>query len=57
MEPAQRSGRPLSRLLVDLDFFKSLNDRYGHVRGDECLEAIAQTLRAALPREADLLAR
>jgi diguanylate cyclase (GGDEF)-like protein len=54
---AQRSRRPLSLMLIDLDFFKNLNDRYGHVSGDECLVAIAHTLRAALPRETDLLAR
>jgi diguanylate cyclase (GGDEF)-like protein len=54
---AQRSREPLSLLLIDLDFFKNLNDRYGHVSGDECLVRIAHTLRAALPREVDVLAR
>jgi diguanylate cyclase (GGDEF)-like protein len=54
---AKRSSRPLSLLMIDLDFFKNLNDRYGHVYGDECLVTVAHTLRAALPRDADILAR
>ncbi len=54
---SKRSGQPLSLLMIDLDFFKNLNDRYGHVYGDECLKTVAHTLRAALPRDADVLAR
>jgi diguanylate cyclase (GGDEF)-like protein len=54
---AKRSGKSLSLLMIDIDFFKLLNDRYGHVGGDECLKTIAHTLRAALPRDTDVLAR
>jgi len=54
---AKRSNMPLSLLMIDLDFFKNLNDRYGHVYGDECLVTVARTLRAALPRDTDILAR
>lgn len=54
---AVRRKSPLSLLMIDVDFFKHLNDRYGHPYGDACLIQIAQALQSALPRTADLLAR
>ena len=51
-----RDGKPLSVLVMDLDWFKSINDRYGHDAGDAVLNAFAQTARAAL-RPTDLLSR
>lgn len=54
---AVRRRSPLSLLMLDVDYFKNLNDRYGHPYGDDCLLRIAQSLQAALPRSADLLAR
>lgn len=56
----RRAGRRrshLSLLMIDVDFFKNLNDRYGHPYGDSCLIQIAQALQSALPRSVDLLAR
>lgn len=52
----ERTGRPLSVLLIDLDRFKSLNDTYGHAAGDVALAGIAAVLRAQA-RQADILAR
>jgi diguanylate cyclase (GGDEF)-like protein len=52
-----RRKSPLSLLMIDVDFFKNLNDKYGHPYGDSCLVDIAQALQSALPRSADLLAR
>lgn len=51
-----RSGAPLSVLMLDLDRFKAVNDRWGHAAGDEVLRALAGALRAEL-RACDLDAR
>ena len=53
---AERTGRPVSVLFVDLDHFKSVNDRYGHACGDDCLRAVSTALRSVLS-EADMFGR
>lgn len=52
-----RSGSALSLLYVDADYFKSFNDRYGHGKGDEVLQAIAGTLDTHIRRPRDVAAR
>lgn len=52
-----RSGKELSLILIDVDFFKQFNDRYGHVAGDDCLRQIATAVRRAVTRTTDLAAR
>ena len=54
---ASRAGTPLSLIMIDTDFFKPFNDAYGHQRGDDCLTLVANTLRNALNRPGDLVAR
>lgn len=54
---AQRSGGPLSLLLMDIDSFKAYNDHFGHQQGDTCLITVAQALAAMLKRPADVAAR
>lgn len=53
---ARRSGEPLSVLLLDLDGFKQVNDRYGHASGDQVLKAVSGRWSGAL-RNTDLLGR
>ncbi|MBF6988042.1 diguanylate cyclase [Cupriavidus sp. IK-TO18] len=52
----QRGGTALSVLLIDIDFFKKVNDRWGHASGDRVLGALAQALHGTL-RGFDLPAR
>jgi diguanylate cyclase (GGDEF)-like protein len=54
---ALRSGDSLALLMLDVDHFKSYNDRFGHPAGDACLRSIAQTILALDHRSTDLLAR
>jgi diguanylate cyclase (GGDEF)-like protein/PAS domain S-box-containing protein len=54
---ARRTQRALSLVMIDIDYFKQYNDRYGHVRGDACLQQVAQALRAGASRPRDFLAR
>jgi len=53
---AGRTGAALSLAIVDLDFFKRINDTFGHPTGDEVLRAVAATARATV-RGHDMLAR
>jgi diguanylate cyclase (GGDEF)-like protein len=53
---ARRAKTPLSLLVADLDGFKEINDRYGHVLGDDCLRQSAVALRTAV-RSPDLCFR
>jgi two-component system, chemotaxis family, response regulator WspR len=54
---ARRTNRPLALVLIDIDYFKSYNDFYGHVGGDDCLRRVAEALAGAPRRPADLVAR
>lgn len=46
MTEAERQGTSLALIMIDADHFKSYNDRYGHVQGDECLRRLARALDA-----------
>jgi diguanylate cyclase (GGDEF)-like protein len=52
-----RGGGWLSLIMLDVDHFKSFNDHYGHVAGDECLRRIATEIGGLVCRAADLPAR
>lgn len=52
----KRYGRPLALLMIDIDFFKSVNDRYGHDAGDEVIKTVADVLQKH-KRSSDIVAR
>lgn len=54
---AAREVSPLSLIMVDIDFFKSFNDTYGHQQGDVCLKQVAKALSDVLRRPGDFVAR
>lgn len=56
-QQAVREQAPLAVLLVDIDFFKPFNDRYGHQAGDETLKAVAAILSRHARRPLDFTAR
>ncbi|WP_169258201.1 diguanylate cyclase [Aromatoleum toluvorans] len=56
VERACRYRHPLALILLDVDLFKGINDRYGHVKGDEVLQVVANCIRATL-RTSDSLTR
>ncbi len=53
----QRTGSPLALLMLDLDNFKHYNDRYGHLAGDRCLQAVARILANSGRRADEIAAR
>jgi diguanylate cyclase (GGDEF)-like protein len=56
-ERARRDRRPLAVLFIDVDHFKSYNDRHGHRAGDNCLAAVGRAIRQSLQRATDVAAR
>lgn len=52
-----REKAALSLIMIDVDHFKAFNDRYGHQKGDSCLQAVATTLNGVIKRPYDLIAR
>ncbi|GAB3627146.1 sensor domain-containing diguanylate cyclase [Pandoraea terrae] len=56
-ERAQQNERPLSLLIIDVDFFKQVNDRYGHPFGDAVLQRIAATIQHCIRTPRDFAVR
>jgi diguanylate cyclase (GGDEF)-like protein len=56
IELARRSGSEIAALMLDIDFFKRVNDEHGHAVGDELLKAVVDTAQIAL-RSSDVLCR
>jgi diguanylate cyclase (GGDEF)-like protein len=56
VEKASRGQQKLSLFMVDIDFFKKINDKYGHIKADELLARLAKVLQKQL-RKSDVAAR
>lgn len=54
---ALRNGLNLTIIMLDIDYFKAFNDRYGHQAGDQCLQSVARSIEQNLRRGGDLVAR
>ena len=54
---AARADTHVALIMVDIDYFKRYNDRYGHPAGDTCLRRVADVLRGAAGRALDVVAR
>lgn len=56
LDRSRRYGHPLSLMMLDLDLFKTINDKHGHAEGDRVLQHVAECIRGAL-RRSDSLTR
>jgi diguanylate cyclase (GGDEF)-like protein len=54
---AKRAKLPISLIIIDIDYFKEINDHYGHLYGDECLKEVAKAIAYIVKRKTDLAAR
>ncbi len=48
---SQRTGQPVATLMIDVDHFKSINDRHGHAIGDQVLQEVARAIQAAARKD------
>lgn len=56
VESARRHGRPITLASMDLDYFKQINDTFGHAKGDQVLRMVSQAM-SGMVRNSDLLVR
>jgi two-component system chemotaxis family response regulator WspR len=54
---AQRTSTAIAIIMIDIDYFKLFNDKYGHIDGDDCLKVVARVLSEDIPRATDFIAR
>jgi two-component system cell cycle response regulator len=57
LKRAIRYGHPISVVMVDIDYFKKVNDTYGHQAGDQVLKSLVQTISQSIRSEVDWVAR
>jgi diguanylate cyclase (GGDEF)-like protein len=56
LEKAKRGQQELSIMIIDIDFFKKINDTYGHIKADDLLEQLAKVCQKQV-RKSDIVAR
>ncbi len=54
---SSRESQPISVIMIDIDSFKTYNDNYGHLAGDDCLRLVSKILMSNLLRPVDMVAR
>jgi len=54
---SRRNNTPLVLVMMDIDYFKAVNDKHGHQAGDECLKQIAKRFKLHFQRQTDIVAR
>ncbi|GLX78447.1 deoxynucleoside kinase [Thalassotalea insulae] len=54
---SRRNLTPLSLVIIDIDYFKKINDNYGHSAGDNCLVTLAKTIQQLMRRSTDIACR
>jgi diguanylate cyclase (GGDEF)-like protein len=52
-----RASKAISLIMIDIDHFKTFNDQYGHLEGDECLKQVAAIMKSCINRDTDMVAR
>jgi diguanylate cyclase (GGDEF)-like protein len=57
LQRARRTEGRIALLIIDIDYFKKVNDDYGHITGDQCLIAVASCLKNSVQRISDTVAR
>lgn len=57
LKTSANTRRPVSLIMLDIDYFKRYNDHYGHVAGDNCLRLVGEILMRLNLRQTDLIAR
>lgn len=57
MDQSNQTVKQCGLIMMDIDFFKNYNDRYGHLEGDVCIERLGDVLKRVISEHSDIIAR